>query len=346
MTDARMNKTWLLSATAVLCCFLWTQTTRRAQSAALAPDQPSGKSPATFVVDDSQLRSPLKVIAYGDIRFTDPANTSATNPKVRKWLVQQIAKEAPDALLINGDIPLSGSVKNDYTVFKTETAAWRDLHLRLYPALGNHEVHGNLQECLQNWWDTFPELRKRQWYSTQLGSRIYIIVLDSNESLLPGSEQSHWLNQQFETLPASIDFVFIGLHHPPVSDAQGFLNAGHNARPNEIAAQQLLSKLAHKSHARIIVAAGHVHNYERRIQDDVMYLVSGGGGARPLPVRRTPGDLFTRDEFPNYHYVRFTLDQNKMHGTMFRVSNPEGDSPEFTADDTFEVIGKPVSLPH
>jgi hypothetical protein len=330
---------------AVLCCFLWTQTTWQAQSAALLPDQP-GKSPATFVVDDSQLGSQLKVIAYGDIRFTDPANTSATNPKVRRWLVQQIAREAPDALLINGDIPLSGDVKNDYTVFKTETAIWRNLHLRIYPALGNHEVHGNLKECLQNWWDTFPELRNRRWYSIQLGSRVYIVVLDSNESLLPGSEQAHWLSQQLETLPRSIDFVFIGLHHPPVSDAQGLMNASHNARPNEIAAQELVSKLARRSHARIIVAAGHVHNYERRIQDDVMYLVSGGGGAKPLPVRRTPGDLFTRDEFPNYNYVRFTLDQNKMHGTMFRISDPTGNTPRFTAEDGFEVIAKPVSLPH
>ena len=81
----------------------------------------------TFRIEDRELRSPLTLIAYGDQRFTDPANTRRTNPRIRQWLVGQIAKERPDAVIMNGDIPLAGEVANDYAVFRTETKVWRDL---------------------------------------------------------------------------------------------------------------------------------------------------------------------------------------------------------------------------
>src|SRR5450631_1844656 len=92
----------------------------------------------TFRVEDKELRSPMTLIAYGDQRFTDPANTRRTNPRIRLWLVNQIAKERPDAVIMNGDVPLTGNVANDYTVFLSEAKVWRDLHLHIYPALGNH----------------------------------------------------------------------------------------------------------------------------------------------------------------------------------------------------------------
>ena len=47
----------------------------------------------------------------------------------------------------------------------------------------------------------------------------------------------------------------------------------------------------------------HIHNYERLVRDGVTYLVSGGGGAKPYEVERTPADLYQSRDFPNYHYV-------------------------------------------
>jgi hypothetical protein len=60
-------------------------------------------------------------IAYGDQRFTDPVNTKATDQRVRKWRVKRIADEKPAAIVLNGDVPLSGDVKNDHVVFHDET---------------------------------------------------------------------------------------------------------------------------------------------------------------------------------------------------------------------------------
>src|SRR5271166_5128241 len=74
----------------------------------------------TFRIADNQLPNPLMFIAYGDQRFTDPANTTQTDPRMRQWLVNQIASEHPAAVFMNGDVPLAGDVVNDYTVFHTE----------------------------------------------------------------------------------------------------------------------------------------------------------------------------------------------------------------------------------
>jgi len=59
---------------------------------------------------------------------------------------------------------------------------------------------------------------------------------------------------------------------------QGFLIV----RSNERTLVRYLKTVAARSPARFIVCSGHVHNYERFERDKVVYLVSGGGGARRL----------------------------------------------------------------
>ncbi len=295
----------------------------------------------TFRIADNQISNPQMFITYGDQRFTDPANTRQTNPRIRQWLVGQIAKENPAAIIMNGDIPLAGTVANDYSVFQAETKVWRDLHLRVFPALGNHEFIGEPRNDLDNWWNTFPEMRNRRWYSAQLGSRVYLLALDSDTSLMPGSDQARWIEKQIDGLPASIDFVIVSLHHPPVADVQKHIEVDHNPRPNEIALRDYLSQAARTSHARFLVSAGHIHNYERSMVEGVTYLVAGGGGAPPYFVERTPEDLYQSILFPNYHYVKLTVEKYSLHGAMYRVTDPEAEHLTVEVKDTFDLTAKP-----
>jgi acid phosphatase type 7 len=295
----------------------------------------------TFRIPDNQGPAPMTFIAYGDTRFTDPANTRQSNPRIRQWLVGQIAKENPAAIIMNGDIPLAGTVANDYSVFQAETKIWRDLRLRVFPALGNHEFVGEPRNDLENWWNTFPEMRNRRWYSAQLGSRVYLLALDSDTSLLPGSDQARWVEKQIKDLPASTDFVIVSMHHPPVADVQTHIEVDHNPRPNEIALRDYLSQAARTSHARFLVSAGHIHNYERSIVDGVTYLVAGGGGAPPYFVERTPEDLYKSILFPNYHYVKLTVEKDRLHAAMYRVADPEAEQLTVEIKDTFDLIAKP-----
>jgi len=290
-----------------------------------------------FVRDDRNLSRPLRIIVYADTRFTDPHETSAANPKVRRWLVDKIAEEKPDAVLVSGDLPWRGGEASDYEVYRAETKVWRDAHLFIYPALGNHEFHGSARECLENWWRTFPELRGLRWYSVKLGDSVYILNLDSNSSLLPGSEQIEWVRSQLEHLPASVRFVFVDLHHPPVVDVQPHGDPDHNGRPNEHALAEFLAQAPEKLRVRFVVTAGHIHNYERFFQDGVVYLVSGGGGAKPRPIERLPADLYQDRAFPNYHYLRFVEDGNRLVVTMIRVADPDGAAPRWEEKDRFAI---------
>ncbi|HLY63162.1 MAG TPA: metallophosphoesterase [Terriglobia bacterium] len=300
-----------------------------------------------FQRNDNELSHPLRIIAYGDMRFTDPNEISATNPKVRRWLVERISTEFPDAVLLSGDVPWRGSEPGDYDVYRNETRIWRDIHLHIYPALGNHEFsgHSTEQQCLENMWNAFPELRGRRWYSVQLGSSVYVLNLDSNSSLLPGSEQILWIKGQLADLPATVRFVFFNLHHPPVVDVQQDGDDSHNGRPNEHALAEFLAHAPEKSRVRFVVTAGHIHNYERFMQDDIVYVVSGGGGAKPRPIMRGPADLYQDTGFPNYHYLRLVLDGDNLTGTMIRVADPDAATPAWQEKDHFEISAVKVAGP-
>ncbi len=297
------------------------------------------QSGATFEVKDHDSKGDLKkswtLIAYGDMRFTDPTNEKVTNPKVRRWLVQRVAEEQPDAVLLSGDVPYNGSVVNDYAVYREETASWRDAHLHVYPAMGNHELHGDEVREPKNWWSAFPELKGRRWYSVKMGN-LYILSVDSNLSLVEGGRQQKWVADQLAHLPGQTRFVFVSLHHPPVADGiEG--DHSHDVRPNERSLAMQIEKAAAGSKAKFIVIGGHIHNYERFEEAGVTYLVSGGGGAKPYPIARTAADKYQEKSDPNYHYVKFVWDGKDVKAEMFRVKDPAAAMAEFEVKDRFTI---------
>jgi acid phosphatase type 7 len=296
----------------------------------------------TFQIPDSALPEPLVLIAYGDTRFTAASETAASSPAARRALIAKIAAENPAAVFINGDLPFHG-ITADYEVYRTETQAWRDKQLRVYPALGNHELSVCLEStCLERWWSAFPELRGRRWYSVAVGSRLIGIALDSDASLLPGSEQRAWLENQMTALDPAVRVVLIVMHHPPVADVQTVKLVDHNPRPNEQALAAYLKTVAAHSAARFVVSAGHIHNYERLLQDGVTYLVSGGGGATPYDIDRTAADLYRDKDFPNYHYVRFELRAASISCEMIRLQDYAARSPShWLPRDRFEISLQP-----
>ena len=306
----------------------------------LAQQPPLPDSAPTFRVDSAALSSHVKVIAYGDQRFHDRFNFLIANPKARTALVNRIAEEKPDAIQMSGDVPYKGTDPADYDTFRAETIPWRVAHLRVYPALGNHELSGGEERGVEEWWNAFPELQGRRWYSVALGDRIALIQLDSTSDLTPGSKQIAWLRAQLMALAPSVDFVMISLHHPPVADIQTRLHVDHNPRPNEIALRNFLAQIAPTLHAAIVVIAGHIHNYERAEVDGITYLVSGGGGAEPYEVERTKQDLYQDINFPNFHYVRFELEADQLKATMFRLENPDAKKLVWQEKDHFVIKKK------
>jgi hypothetical protein len=277
------------------------------------------------------------VIAYGDMRFTDPKETAATDPKVRKWLVDRIASEKPSAIVISGDVPYVGERAADYAEFNLETAPWRAANLPVFPTLGNHELRGDETKCLENWWSEFPQLRGKRWYMAEVGEKIVVLNLDSALPLTLRSEQIKWVEHELVNLKKPVRFVIFNLHHPPVADVEMGEGASHNPRPNEIALADYLKTAPQSKRVRFIVNAGHIHNYERFFRDGTVYLVSGGGGAAPVPVTRDANDLYKGTEYPNYHYMRFVLRGKKLSAEMIRVADPKAGTPKWEVKDRFQI---------
>jgi 3',5'-cyclic AMP phosphodiesterase CpdA len=292
-------------------------------------------SSPSFTVMDRDLEPSPRFIVYGDMRFTDLSETKASSSGPRRLLVARIGREHPDAVFLTGDVPWHGGNRVDYEVFAQETAAWRSEQLRVFPVLGNHEFKGCREaDCLAHWWQAFPQESGRRWYSVALGSQLQLIALDSDSSLLPTSEQAKWLEGQLDDLPAGVRFVLFLLHHPPVTDASD------GVRSNESAFAEQLAVVAPTSRARFIVCAAHIHNYERFQRDNILFLVSGGGGGKPEAVKRSAADLYQSDDFPNFHYLRFQLTARQLRGEMVRLDADAAAGPSWSVRDRFAVDPK------
>lgn len=290
----------------------------------------------TFTVKDSDLPSPLVIADVGDLGYSDSPNGQASPSRARQLIMDKIASEFPAAILFNGDLTSSGS-KEDYAVYRSEAKAWSGKHARLYPALGDNELRQCPErDCLRRWSNAFPGLHGRRWYSIALGSQVLCIILDSNISLISGAEQRLWLEGQMQ-LAQGFPYLVMVLHHPPVADVQVKAQIEKNPRPNEQALADYLSSIPEASRPPLLVIAGHVDNYERFNEHGVVYLVSGGGGAKPDEIERTDPDLWDRLLFPNYHYVRLTLTPKFLQGEMVRLADPAADVPDWLVADAFRL---------
>ena len=281
----------------------------------------------------------LTFVVYGDTRFTERSHVA--NETARRALVAGIAGEKPAAILIGGDLVYQGSDPEDYATYRNETAEWARQKIPVFPALGNHEFHDcprdDPRACLDNWWSTFDELRPYRWYSVAIGDSLLALILDSDSSLRPGSEQRSWLEKEVSDADGDkrVRFILVMLHYPPVRDP--IFPRGKD----EAEVQRYLSARAPGLRARVIVVGSHVHNYERFNLDGVVtYLVSGGGGAKPVPDFRAASEQSRLTTSVNFHYLRFTLQGERLTGTMVRYEASDGASERWSEPDRFEVAAK------
>ena len=270
----------------------------------------------------SQAGIPFRFIVYGDTRFTDPADIKAASPPVRRTLVQAIAEADPAFISVGGDIAYNGDDTNDWKVWDSETEVWRQRHIAVYPALGNHDLHGDRTVALANYFQRFPALENNRYYSVRAANTL-MLVLDSSLDETSGP-QGEWLARKLGSIPSDVDFVFLVLHHPPyTASSDRAPGGGHSARHPELLLAQMLEERQGHTHARFVVFSGHVHNYEHHEHNGVTYFVTGGGGARPYPIERTPDDPLNGKSV-NYHYLLVEVDHGNLKITMHRLDLTSG----------------------
>jgi calcineurin-like phosphoesterase family protein len=295
------------------------------------------KSTAQTTTIDLHLdvKTPFRFVAYGDTRFHDPTDSEAANPAVRVALVHAIADVNPAFVCFTGDIVYNGYDANDWKVWDNETSIWRDKKIPIYPALGNHDLHGDAAVALGNYFQRFPELKNSRYYSLR-AANVLLLVLDSSLDEVAGP-QGLWLEDKLDHVPADVDFVFVMDHHPPYtssSDDKKF-GGGHSARTTEQALAKSLEQRQAHSHYRMVVFSGHVHNYERHEHGGVTYFVSGGGAAHAYPIERAADDPF-QSKAVNYHYLLVEVDHQEMKVTMNRLDLTTGKA-QWTQPDSVKI---------
>jgi Icc-related predicted phosphoesterase len=270
-----------------------------------------------------EVSTPFHFAAYGDSRFHDVKDTEAANPPVRQALVRAIAETNPAFISFAGDIVYNGYDKDDWKVWDSETAVWREKKIPVYPALGNHDLHGDEKIALGNYFQRFPDLKNSRYYSVRAANTL-VLSLDSALDETSGP-QGQWLTRKLDNVPADVDFVFIVLHHPPYTSSSSVnkLGGGHSVRPQEQKLAKALEARQQSLRARIVVVSAHVHNYERHQHGGVTYFVTGGAGAHAYAVERAKDDPFQSKEI-NYHYLQVEVDRGGLKITMHRLDMTSG----------------------
>ncbi len=291
-------------------------------------------SKPTFVVPELKSRRDLRLLIYGDQRFTDFKNTEDTWPRVRKWLAEKVGEEPSDAMFVTGDIPFHGSDPADWKVYRSEAASWYTNHRRIYPTLGNHEVSPYPPTGRKNYFATFPELGGHAYYSVLLGN-VMLINVDSTQVVWPGGAQAEWIRAQLDNIPPAVDFVFFMSHIPLIADVQSEFIANIPA-PEMVVFRRYLEARALTARQKFIMINGHIHNYERFETNGITHIISGGGGAKPYPVLlRGPQDQYRDTSFPVFNYVLFQIHGKHAEAKMYKVVDASAKELSVAVADTF-----------
>jgi hypothetical protein len=295
----------------------------------------------TITISKYAAGSPIHMVGYGDMRFTDPSVKIGTNPRVRKWLAQRVGEEKPEVMLLTGDMPYAGASEADWQVYRDETALWRTNQILLLPTIGNHEVRGGPAKGIANYLQNFPSIKGHRYYSVLMGS-VEVISLDMTSPSGGTSMQATWFAAQLDHLPKQVEFLFILYHTPWVVDQQSELFTNLPSK-EALTLRHLLEIHLHKMHAKVIVFSGHIHNYERFERNGVEYVISGGGGAEPYPlVFRGSADLYRDRAFPVYHYLTLDYSNEKLHAVMWKVKDPDVGILSVEKKDEFTIVAEPT----
>src|SRR5215831_7475886 len=154
---------------------------------------------------DAKIHGHFHFVVYGDTRFTNPADKEAANADVRRELVSAIAATRPKFIVFGGDIAYNGDKAEDWKVFDSETAIWRERKIPVFPSLGNHDLHGDVNTALANYFARFPVLKENRFYAVHAGDCL-LLTLDSSLDEVTGP-QGEWLRDRLEHVPKSTDFV-------------------------------------------------------------------------------------------------------------------------------------------
>lgn len=226
-----------------------------------------------------------------------------SNLAERRVLIEAIARERADFLVLLGDLVFRGDSASDWTDFDALTAPLAELPK--LPIFGNHDYGLRAAPALRNFRARFP--RAESFYGETYGP-LRLLFLDSNRARMSSwAKQDEWFRESLEHADrdADVSSVIVFVHHPP------FTNSRISADDRDVR-DVLVPPFVRATKTRAMIS-GHVHSYERFDREGKLFIVSGGGGGPRVSLhggerRRHRDDLVNSGaNLRPFHYLRFSL---------------------------------------
>ncbi|MDP8254170.1 MAG: metallophosphoesterase [Candidatus Alcyoniella australis] len=247
------------------------------------------------------VEEPFMFVAFGDNR---------TNADDHQAVVDAIALQSPDFLINTGDYVEIGFSAGDWR-------SWFDVEQALIAqtamagVMGNHELWGG-RPYFDKYFSHPASTPEPSMYAFHYGNTQFIAI-DVTRPYTAGSAQYQFIEQ---TLAQAVDnpqckHIMPFLHISPYSASN------HGDDWDSLSIREHLTPLF-EAYDVDMVFAGHDHNYEHGLVNDVNYIVTGGGGA---PLYGNGSDYWTVVSEKTLNYVKVEIDGAAVNYTAFR---PDG----------------------
>ena len=232
---------------------------------------------------------------------------SQAREKTHKKILDGLVSKNPQMIFHVGDMVQRGRDLEEWHAFRDTVDAVVKT-TPFYPALGNHDENN------QFYYDYFDLPNNEQWYEVE-SNLATAIVLDSNASLLSGSEQYDWLVSALKKASGNDKWLFVFFHHPP------YTIVGNHEDEKKMRREIIPLFEQYGVH---MVFAGHAHTYERTQVKEVTYIVTGGGGG-PLheKLRSNPDSKFVKIK---HHYCMLSFSASSLKLDVFDTKGREIES--------------------
>jgi hypothetical protein len=293
------------------------------------PENEIRKTPSYAGFTDTQAAK-NRFILLGDTQRTSHWEFwRERNDKQRKLIIDEITRRAPAFVIHLGDLTTRGCSEKHWQEFDDMHKEFRKIKIPYFPILGNHEFYGNDKKALQNYFERFPHLDRRRWYSFPW-KNVGVLMVDSNFSTLTKEQiegQSQWFLDELEKFErnAEIDFIIVCCHEPPFTNSRVI-------RPNKEVKVNFADPFLRFQKTRLFFG-GHSHSYERLQMDGKFFIVCGGGGGPRHKVSIDPTNRVYQDLFsgPVLRFFHFCQIKDLKEALVFQVLG-------LNSDQTFTVV--------
>jgi predicted phosphohydrolase len=232
-----------------------------------------------------------------------------SNRGERDRILAGIAADAPDFVAMLGDLVFRGSSSQDWSEFDRIASPLLQSAIPVFPVLGNHDYWLRPRPALANYFERFPHLSGRRWYTLRYGP-LALVCLDSNRPWMSGDawrEQVAWYPAELGRLDedSRVRGVCVFVHHPPYTNS--------TVTGDELQVQRFFVPPFFASQKTMAMFSGHVHSYERFQREGRTFVVTGGGGGPRIRLAtegrrmRHSDDLFAGPAVRFFHFLSLRL---------------------------------------